>query len=548
MNKRIKFFFLFTTVLVLAALTNSFSGDPAGGNFLVQAAAVTVTRGPYLQMATSNAMTIRWRTSAATNSAVRYGTVSGQLNSKVTKSSSTTEHEIRITGLSSAKRYYYSVGTTTTTLAGGSAYFFYTPPTPGSTSAIRIWAIGDSGKANANMNAVRDAYSGYTGSTYTNVWLLLGDNAYGSGTDTEYQSALFNEFTTMLKQTPVWPTFGNHDAVSADSPTQTGPYYNIFTLPKNAEAGGLKSGTEAYYSFDYGNVHFICLDSQDSSRSPTGPMVTWLRNDIAATTRTWVIAFWHHPPYSKGNHDSDTEYRMIEMREKILPALEDGGVDLVLTGHSHDYERSFLLDGHYDYSYTLNSSMIKDGGSGRADSSDGAYEKPSGKVPHAGTVYTVAGNSSELATTGSLNHPAMFTSLRTYGSVIIDVNGNRLDAKCLDQNRNVRDHYTILKGSGGNGGSGSAPSAPGSLQAAGISKSQIRLTWSDNSGNEQGFQIERSQNHDSGYSQIATVGSNTTQYTDSGLPSYTVYYYRVRAYNSYGNSAYSNVDGGRTYQ
>src|SRR5438552_16877275 len=134
----------------------------------------------------------------------------------------------------------------------------------------------------------------------------------------------------------------------------------MFTLPKAAEAGGMASGTEDYYSFDYGNVQFICLDSMTSDRSPSGAMMTWLQNDLASTTLNWIIAYWHHPPYSKGSHNSDTEQQLIEMRQNANPILESHGVDLVLTGHSHSYERSFLLDGHYGTSNTLTSAMIKD--------------------------------------------------------------------------------------------------------------------------------------------------------------------------------------------
>ena len=111
------------------------------------------------------------------------------------------------------------------------------------------------------------------------------------------------QVTTILRQTVLWPTLGNHDGRSADSATQSGPYYDIFTLPKNAQAGGLASGTEAYYSYDVGNVHFICLDSDDTDRSTSGPMMAWLDEDLAATTQQWIIAYWHHPPYSKGSHN-----------------------------------------------------------------------------------------------------------------------------------------------------------------------------------------------------------------------------------------------------
>ena len=70
------------------------------------------------------------------------------------------------------------------------------------------------------------------------------------------------------------------------------------------------------------------------------PMAIWLRSDLAVTTNRWLVAFWHHPPYTKGSHDSDAEAELIEMRQNIVPILEAGGVDLVLSGHSHSYERS----------------------------------------------------------------------------------------------------------------------------------------------------------------------------------------------------------------
>src|SRR3989449_4967564 len=251
----------------------------------------------------------------------------------------------------------------------------------------------------------------------------------------------------VLRNTVLWPTFGNHDAHSADSTSQSGPYYDIFTLPKNGEAGGMASGTKAYYSFDYGNIHFICLDSSGSDRSPSGAMLTWLKADLAATKQDWRIAFWHHPPYSKGSHDSDKEPELIQMRQYALPILESYGVDLVLSGHSHSYERSYLLDGHYGKSNTLTSSMIVDPGDGREDG-DGAYEKPLGLAPHAGTVYVVAGSSGDT-TGGPLNHPVMYLSLNELGSLVLDIDGYRLDAKFLSSTGVVRDYFTIKKDTDG---------------------------------------------------------------------------------------------------
>src|SRR5207237_5008840 len=115
--------------------------------------------------------------------------------------------------------------------------------------------------------------------------------------------------------------------------------------------------------------------SEESDRSPSGAMLTWLKADLAANTQQWLVAFWHAPPYSKGSHDSDSESELREMRQYANPILESYGVDLVLAGHSHSYERSYLLDGHYGSSSTLTSSMILDKGDGNP-SGNGAYAKP----------------------------------------------------------------------------------------------------------------------------------------------------------------------------
>ena len=273
---------------------------------------------------------------------------------------------------------------------------------------------------------------------------MLGDNAYPDGTDSEYQDAVFDMYLTELRQTPLWPTLGNHDGREADSPTQSGPYYDLFTLPALGEAGGLASGTEAYYSFDYGNIHFICLDSFDTDRSVGGAMLTWLQADLAATIQPWIIAFWHHPPYSKGSHDSDSETPLEQMRERALPILEAGGVDVVLTGHSHSYERSFLIDGHYGASDTLDPSMILDGGDGRPDGT-GAYTKPSvGPAAHEGAVYAVAGSSGKTSN-GPLDHPVMFVSLETLGSLVLDIDQLQLDARFIGGDGATHDYFTLVK-------------------------------------------------------------------------------------------------------
>ncbi len=432
-----------TNSLFLAALSISLlastllaMGDP------------TIVRGPYLQLVTPTSTIVRWQTDTPTDSRVEFGTSVGNLSMAVDDPTITTEHIINLTGLAANTHYFYSVGTSTLTLAGDDAdHTLKTSPLAGTAEPVRIWVIGDSGIAGDDQRAVRDAYLNHAANNPADVWIMLGDNAYGVGSQGDYQRAVFDAYPSILRTTSMSPTMGNHDGIFADSETESGPYYDIYSLPREAQAGGVASGTQAYYSFDYANVHFVSLNSHDVLRGTNDPMLTWLANDLAATTQTWVIAFWHNAPYSDGHNSDDFlhEPAMVEMRQNANPILEAAGVDLVLSGHSHSYERSLLLDGHYGLSNTFNPSMNIDSGNGQ-ENGDGVYAKPTaGLAPHEGTVYVVAGNASLI--TGDLpNHPAMPITNLELGSMIIDVNGTRLDASFLNDQGIISDHFTITKG------------------------------------------------------------------------------------------------------
>jgi hypothetical protein len=400
-------------------------------------------RGPYLQQATPTSMIVQWRTDAPSDSRVRYGTSPSSLTNVVDDASATTEHVVRITDLTPATKYYYAVETTLARVGGGTAEdYFVTSPPAGSAAATRVWVLGDAGTGTSDAAAVRDAYYATGGRASTDLLLLLGDNAYEDGLDSDYQRNFFEMYQGLLRNTPVWPALGNHDTAQSTNPPPTIPYFTIFTLPTGGEAGGEPSETEKYYSFDYGNIHFICLDSMTSDRSPGGPMLTWLRDDLAATRQPWIVAFWHHPPYSKGTHDSDLEIELLEMRRHALPILEEGGVDLVLTGHSHTYERSYLINGHYGHSSTFTSSMKLDGGSG---SGEAAYRKGTTATSSwAGTVYVVSGTAG-YAGSGPLDHPAMTVSRTDLGSTVLTVDGLRMRVTFLLANGTTGDSFTIDK-------------------------------------------------------------------------------------------------------
>ncbi len=156
------------------------------------------------------------------------------------------------------------------------------------------------------LGSVRDAYYDYIGNDHTDMILMLGDNAYGAGSDDNYKNAVFTPYASKLANTVLWSCPGNHDyEEQEDNCEGAAAYYDIFSFPQNGEAGGLASNTERYYSFDYGNIHIISMDSHDEPRFAGSPMLTWLESDLAATTREWIVVIFHHPPYSKGSHNSD---------------------------------------------------------------------------------------------------------------------------------------------------------------------------------------------------------------------------------------------------
>lgn len=421
-------------------------------------AQVNVLRGPYLQLATQNSIVIKWRTDNPTDSRVIFGLSPVNLIFTASLPAITTEHEVVLTGLLPDTKYYYSIGNGVNLLSTGPDQFFHTLPPPNTIRPYQFWVIGDCGSADDNQRAVRNAYQTHVGNNRIDGIIMLGDNAYTFGTDGEYQGAVFsNMYEDIISNTVMWPTPGNHDYYSgADASTQTGPYYDIFTLPKSGELGGVPSNTEAYYSYDIGNIHFISIDSYDSGRDSTNAMGNWIKQDLLNNTKEWTIAYWHHAPYTKGNHDSDNPFPWLdgelpEMREQIVPLLENGGVDLILCGHSHSYERSFLLDGHYGESTTLNPSHVKDNGSGNFVTDCPYIKRTINGKAHKGTVYTVLGVSGKTDGPGSgWPHPVMHTATTDHlGSMILTVNGNRLDAKFLTSNHVIYDQFSIVKNAGG---------------------------------------------------------------------------------------------------
>ncbi|PCJ66722.1 MAG: hypothetical protein COA58_04485 [Bacteroidetes bacterium] len=416
---------------------------------------LTLVNGPYLQVATPTSIIVRWRTGQSSDAKVSYGTSLSSLSSSATSSTSGTEHEVSLSGLSPDTKYYYAIGTTNDdTVQSGSTNFFVTPPTVGTEKATRIWVLGDCGSENTEQAQNRDQYYAYDGA-YTDAVLLLGDNAYSNGTDSEYETKFFNYYDDqILRQSPLWPVPGNHDYAqsSARQDDKNVPYYDLFTLPTNAEAGGVASGTESFYSFDLANIHFVALDSygeEDDKRmsDTTGDQAVWVKQDLAASNQTWKIAYWHHPPYTMGSHNSDNESELVSIRNEFLRMMEQYEVDLILTGHSHNYERTKLMHGHYGSESTFSSSthnISTSSGEYNGSANSCPYTKDTGD--HVGTVYVVSGSAGRATSTQSAwPHNSSYSAYNVAGTFILDIEGGRLDAKFLGHDGVVRDSFTMMK-------------------------------------------------------------------------------------------------------
>jgi acid phosphatase type 7 len=415
----------------------------------------SLIRGPYLNMGSQNGVVVRWRTDVEEHGLLRYGPAPDKLLFEIAESLSTKEHEIRLTNLLPSTTYYYAIGgaTSTYTSADGKCYF-RTSPTRRSKLPIRIWAMGDFGTGTPEQSSVRNGYVNHFGDRHTDIWMWLGDNAYVNGTDREYQRKVFEIYPDELKRMVVWPTPGNHDYFSIDS-LNNGPYFDIFTLPTQGEAGGLPSETELYYSFDYGNIHFVSINSEylPLINSDTSSFIRWLEKDLENNRSDWIIAFWHQPPYSKGTHNSDrTNSRMEYTRKYINPVLERFGCDMVLTGHSHSYERSYLINGHYERSNTFNpGTHLLDGSNGNPEDGNTYIKRTEGPNANKGTVYLVSGTGGSIGDyePSPLNHPVMFMSTEMYyGSIVIDVDERSMHVRFIDTAGAVIDQFAIKKESG----------------------------------------------------------------------------------------------------
>ena len=159
---------------------------------------------------------------------------------------------------------------------------------------------------------------GIAGTVYT-----TGDNAYGSGTPTEFADCYHPSWGRHKARTR--PTPGNHEYNTSSA----SGYFDYFGV-----AAGARS--EGYYAYDLGRWRVYALNSmceEVGGCGSTSPMLTWLKKDLAANPKACTLAYFHHPLFSSGVHGNQAKMR------PTWRALYAANAEVVLNGHDHSYER-----------------------------------------------------------------------------------------------------------------------------------------------------------------------------------------------------------------
>ncbi len=297
----------------------------ACGDGATTTAGSVIARQPYLQQVTTHSAMVGWVTSAPEGEHVDVtlpdGTVVtsavAQVDDTAMRAAGENQMWATIEGLEPDTIYCYAIanGSPLETATG-----FRTAPAADDATPVRFLAFGDSGGGGSDQKALFDQMFDFPYALIVHT----GDLAYDSGALSEFEANVFGIYQELFRNIPFFPAAGNHEYNTASA----APFRSVFALPGD-------SG-EKWYSYDWGRVHFAALDTEASYAT----QAAWLDEDLAASTLPWKIVYLHRPPYSSGEHGSDTS-----LRNALAPVLEKHHVQLVLSGHDHDYERTLPQNG-----------------------------------------------------------------------------------------------------------------------------------------------------------------------------------------------------------
>lgn len=161
-----------------------------------------------------------------------------------------------------------------------------------------------------------------------------GDSAYESGTLAEYRGAYARSWGAYKDKTK--PTPGNHDYAIATSASGYFDYFN----GEGVQTGLAGDRSKGYYSWDNGDWHFVALNTMTGEQNVADTQLAWLEQDLKATTKPCIAAYFHHPLISMGHYAPVSgQTRSYPEVQKLYDMLYAGKVDLVLVGHDHNYQR-----------------------------------------------------------------------------------------------------------------------------------------------------------------------------------------------------------------
>lgn len=279
------------------------------------AAAITLTRGPYLQLLGTHSVTVVWKTDVPGDCGLTLRLPDGGTRAVAGPRSSTCA--VPVGDLSPGTRYGYVPRADETALTAESTFHTDDPAAP-----FTFLVLGDSGCGCDGQRAVRDRML----ATPADFILHTGDMIYPSGQSEAMDANFFRPYDPLLRRVVMWPSRGNHDVKTAGGE----PWRDVFRTPANNAAG-----SEDYYSFDYGTAHVAVLDS-NAATNPGSPQYVFLDGDLGSSNARWKFVVFHHSIYSSGTkHGSN-----IKIRRNLLPLLDRYHVDVVFMGHDHDYERT----------------------------------------------------------------------------------------------------------------------------------------------------------------------------------------------------------------
>src|SRR5215212_4636224 len=285
----------------------------------------TSPREPYMQGVTANSAVICWVSAGPDAGVVEYGKTP-ELGRKEAEARIGGRHAVALTGLDPGSTYHYRVEG-----AGGSSATgcFCTAPA-GDDSRFSFAVVGDSGSGGKGQLAVAALLERLR----PDLVLHTGDVVYPAGQERHYDRRFFAPYRNLIKTVPLFPVLGNHDVREGNGATFLENFHPPLVSP---------GGTKRYYSFDWGNTHFVALDSElyhgDMGSDPEEQR-DFLERDLATTREHWKIVFLHRSPYGSSRHGGDEK-----VREDLEPLFAKHGVDLVFSGHDHVYERTEPIRG-----------------------------------------------------------------------------------------------------------------------------------------------------------------------------------------------------------